>query len=82
MLIARSDFFALLPPEMIESEVKSGLLEATPLHAESNQWPHGYRLHAERAREPAVRDFLVHLKNACAEIRHAPRIEPRSIRSR
>jgi DNA-binding transcriptional LysR family regulator len=69
MLIAVSDFFALLPPEMIESEIKAGILEATPLRAEGNDWPHGYRLHADRAHDPSVRDFLVHLKGACAGMR-------------
>ena len=72
MLIARSDFYALLPPEMIDSEIKSGLLEATPLRAEGNEWPHGYRLQADRARDPSVRDFLVHLKRACAGMRRPP----------
>ncbi len=70
MLIARSEFFALLPPEMVAAEIKAGILEATPLRAEGNEWAHGYRLHAERARDAPVRDFLSHLKRACAELRH------------
>ena len=68
MLVAQTDHFTLLPLEVAESEVRAGLLDATPLDAPGNDWPHGYRLHADKMRDPLVRAFISQLRRTCAEL--------------
>ena len=67
-LVTRTDHFTLLPREMVESDVRAGVLDATPLDAPGNDWPHGYRLHADRMRDPTVRAFINQLRRTCANL--------------
>lgn len=67
-LVAQTDHFALLPPEVVRSEIAAGILHATPLDAVGNVWPHGYRLHAERTQDPSIRAFIAHLTRICADL--------------
>lgn len=65
-LVANTDHFALLPPEVVSSDIAAGILQATPLDAVGNIWPHGYRLHPDKMQDPSIRAFIGHLTRVCA----------------
>ena len=67
-LVAQSDHFALLPREVVQNEIAAGILQATPLDAVGNNWPHGYRLHPERMQDPSIRAFIAQLTRICSDL--------------